>query len=307
MVKTTTPDQRAARVAARRHGLITRAQALGCGLTDAQLCTRVRAGRWERLHHGVYRIGGAPATVEQTAYAAVLAAGLDARACGLSALSLLGVGVAPIVPTILVPANSSGRTPAAIVRRSPVAPADRTMVGPIPCTAPGRALLEAAPKVTQGVLDDLVDEVITRNLATPAAILGALRRSGVGHGREGAPGLRAALAPWLEGVRPGSAAEMRLIRRLEDWGFPPPVRQHRVELASARCVFVDLAWPDRLVGLEYDGEAFHTPRSLDADVVREEAVRALGWWLGRVDRQDLRPSSTRLRDELAPRLRAAAA
>jgi len=161
--------------------------------------------------------------------------------------------------------------------------------------------------VSQEVLLELVDDVISTGLAPPASILAAVRRAATGHGRVGAVRLRAALAPWLEGITPGSAGEVRLIRRLEDWGLPPPVRQHEVVRASGRTAFIDLAWPDHRVGLEYDGEAFHGPRRLAADVTREEEIRALGWWVGRADRHDLRPSSTRLLDELLPRLRPLAA
>lgn len=303
----TTPDQRAARIAARRLGIITRPQARACGLTDKQINARVRNGRWQRVYRGVYRIAGAPENPEQAMYAAAVASGPDARVCGLSALSLLGVGSPPQLPCVTVPPSGSGRHEAASVRRSPVPRADRTSVGPIPCTAPARALLEAAREVNKDVLVELVDDVITRGLATPSSVLGAVRRSATGPGRAGSIRLREALIPWLEDIRPGSAAETRLIRRISDWGFPAPRRQHPVAVASGRVALLDLAWPEHLVGLEYDGEAFHTPRTLTADVGREELIRRLGWWIGRADRHDLRPSSTRLRDELGARLTAAAA
>jgi hypothetical protein len=51
----------------------------------------------------------------------------------------------------------------------------------------------------------------------------------------------------------------------------------------------------------------HTPRRLAADVAREDELRRRGWWIGRVDRHDLSPSCTRVRDELAGRLRLVAA
>ena len=114
--------------------------------------------------------------------------------------------------------------------------------------------------------------------------------------------LRAALEPWIGGIVPGSPAEARLIRRLSDWGLPEPVLQHRVDLPSGHRAFIDLAWPWALVGLEYDGSLAHTPRRLAPDVAREEALRGRGWWIGRVDRHDLAPSSTRVHDELAARL-----
>lgn len=302
----TAPDVLAARIAARRFGIITRPQAITCGLTDKQIGARLRSGRWQLVHRGVYRIAGAPETFEQVAYAAAAAAGADARVCGLSALALLGVGAPPARPALTVPPTANGRHGLATVRRSPLPRSDQAAVGPIPCTTPARALLEAARDVTDDALEALVDEVITRGLATPASILGAVRRAARGNGRAGSVRLRAALTPWLEDITPGSAAEVRLLRRIADWGLPSPRRQHRVVIGPDRVALLDLAWPEHLVGLEYDGEAFHTPRTLAADVGREEALRRVGWWIGRADRHDLQPSSTRLRDELVLRLTAAA-
>jgi hypothetical protein len=95
---------------------------------------------------------------------------------------------------------------------------------------------------------------------------------------------------------------MRLLRRIEDWGLPSPVRQHRVRLPSGQVCLLDLAWPSSWVGLEYDGERWHTPRQLASDVARETGLRDLGWTVRRADRHDLGPSSTRLRSELGPLL-----
>jgi hypothetical protein len=180
---------------------------------------------------------------------------------------------------------------------------DRTKVGVIPSTTPARALVDVAAFVPSKRLAELVDEVLCTGLAHPAAILGAARRSQHAKGRKGIPVLVDALRPWLDGIRPGSPAELRLLRRLEGWGLPPPTKQHRVTDELGRIVAaLDLAWPSLLVGLEYDGGLHHAPRHLDHDVAREELLRALGWAIERVDRHDIAPSSTRLRDVLAPML-----
>jgi hypothetical protein len=294
-------------VAQRHHGLVTIERARSCGLTDRQIARRVASGRWVRIGRGVYQIAGSPPTDAQRAYAAVLLAGGDALVGGLSALALLEVGSAPATPTIVRPPDASARTPGVRVRRSPVARADRTRVGPIPCTTPARALLEAAGLVGLLVLEGLLDDVLDRRLATPAGVLAAIRRAPSGAGRAGAPQLRRALEPWLGPIEPGSPGEVRLLRRLDDWGLPPPVRQHPVLLPSGATAYIDLAWPWALAGLEYDGTAVHTPRRLGPDVAREDGLRAQGWWIGRVDRHDLTPSSTRVRDELTTRLRRRAA
>lgn len=300
-------DELIGRHAARHHGLVTRKTALSLGLTDRQIATRVGDGRWARVAQGVYRIAGAPTTPTQVLLVALMAAGDGAAAAGLSSLALVGVGAPPLLPRITVPPTASARTRNAIVRRSPVSDADLTWVGPIRCTTPSRALLEAAANVDSARLEHLVDDVLCQGLARPSQIVGALRRAAPGAGREGAAVLRAALDPWLVGVRPDSPAEMRLLRRIRDWGLPEPVRQHEVRLHDGRLVRLDLAWPSELVGLEYDGERAHGPRRLGHDVEREAALRAAGWWIGRVDRHDLLPSSSRVRDELAARLHRLAA
>ena len=269
--------------------------------------TRVRNGRWERVAPGVYRIVGSADTPEQRALLPILAAGDDALLGGLSALALFGVAPAPAIPLVVRPPEAAGRLAGAQVRRSPVASVDRTSVGPIPCTTPARALLEVAATVAGAPLETLVDDVIDRRLSSPAGVLSVIRRAPLGHGRTGAPRLRAAMEPWLMGVRPGSPAEVRLIRRLADWGLPRPTLQHEVALQGGGRAFIDVAWLARKVGLEYDGSRAHTPRRLGHDVGREERLRAQGWWIGRVDRHDLAPSSTRLRDELSARLTTRAA
>jgi hypothetical protein len=268
MTKRTNPDERAGRIAARHHGLITTEQAARCGLTSAHITRRVRSGRWERLARGVFRITGAPATPAQATLAGVLAAGPSALASGRSALALFGLCDAPLVPEITVSPTASARTPAVSLRRSLVPSRDRTRVGPVPCTVAARALLEVAPVVTQKVLDEMVDEAIVRTLAAPSTVLAVIRRAGHGPGRTGVEKLRSALDPWLEGIRPDSPAEVRLLRRLADWGLPEPVRQHPVDLGDGRVAFIDLAWPAAAAGLEYDGRAHHTPRQLAADVAR---------------------------------------
>lgn len=295
------PDERVARRATRHHGLVTRSWALACGLTDRQMALRVRSGRWIRLAPGVYRIHGAPLTPTQQSYAAVLAAGEEALVGGLSALALLGIATAPARPSITVPPSASARSRLAIVRRSIVDVQDRTMVGPVPCVTAARAIVEVSRREPAGSVAPLLDSAIHRDLARPATVLGALRRAGGLDGRPGARRLVDLLEPWTRGVTPGSPGETRLLRRLVDWGFPRPSLQHEV-LIPTGIVRLDVAWPDRLVGLEYDGAEYHGPRQLEHDVAREEQLRASGWWIGRVDRFDLEPSSTRLRDVLAARL-----
>lgn len=296
-----TPDELVGRWAARHHGLITIAKARRFGLSDRQVQMRVKAGRLVRVGRGVYRVNGAPITAEQAAYAAVLSAGSGAVVGGLSAMALFGLSEPPEVPRLTVPSKASARTSGAVILRSPVGSQDQTHVGPIPCVTASRALVEVARHVTGERLDELLDGAIHRKLASSSNILGALRRAPTGWGRAGAAALRASLLPWLGPIQPESPAEARLVRRLEEWGFPAPALQHPVDVGG-RHLRLDVAWPERMVAVEYDGKAFHTPRTLEHDEEREAALRAAGWWLVRADGRDLAPSSTRLFELLLPRL-----
>jgi hypothetical protein len=93
---------------------------------------------------------------------------------------------------------------------------------------------------------------------------------------------------------------MRLARRLQEWGYPAPERQVRIEDGQGNFVArVDCGWTGLRLGFEYDSEAHHGPRQWGRDDDREARIEALGWRIEPVDKFDLRPSSTRLRELLA--------
>src|SRR5947209_19770426 len=53
-------DQRVAERAARQHGVLTFRQAAELGVTSRQREVRIRTGRWDLRHPGVYAIAGVP-------------------------------------------------------------------------------------------------------------------------------------------------------------------------------------------------------------------------------------------------------
>src|SRR5947208_837515 len=132
-------------------------------------------------------------------------------------------------------------------------PRHGTLMGAVPCTRPARILVECAELLGHEELCELVDEVLCRRLTTVDGVHQAMARAGRSPGRKGLIDLERALEVWTPGPRPGSPAEMRLARCLVRWGFPPPQRQ--VKIHDGRGGFVarvDLGWPKRRVGLEYE-------------------------------------------------------
>ncbi len=63
------------RLTRRQYGLITRSQALSCGLTAAMIRTRLERGEWLEMRPSVYAVAGAPQSREQGLLAVLLAHG----------------------------------------------------------------------------------------------------------------------------------------------------------------------------------------------------------------------------------------
>lgn len=102
--------------------------------------------------------------------------------------------------------------------------------------------------------------------------------------------MRTLLAERGPGFDPGgSDAELRMVRTLRDSGLPPPVQQHRVHVGG-RTYRLDAAYPEYLVGLEYEGFEFHTSRTaFDDRYERDRALRVAGWLVVYVTRRTTGP------------------
>ncbi len=81
-------DLAVAGIAARQHGVLSRAQLVECGLSNDAITSRVRKGRLHRLHRGVYAVGHAAPSEARSFMAAVLACGNGAALSHVSAAVL---------------------------------------------------------------------------------------------------------------------------------------------------------------------------------------------------------------------------
>lgn len=59
-------------------------------------------------------------------------------------------------------------------------------------------------------------------------------------------------------------------------GLPLPVSQHPVVVAG-RSFRLDLAYPEMMLAIEYNGREHLTPERADADLVREQLIVEAGW------------------------------
>src|SRR5512134_515317 len=96
-------DPRMEELAAKQHGLVTRAQAMAAGLSRMAIQHRLASGNWHPVARGVYRLSGAVESPELRAMAAVLAAGDGAAVSHRSAAalhSLPGFDLEPLIVSI---------------------------------------------------------------------------------------------------------------------------------------------------------------------------------------------------------------
>jgi hypothetical protein len=291
---------RADRLAASNEGVITYAEAKACGLTAEEIRGNVQSGRWQRAVRGVFVDSGAPMTWRQSTVVACKAGPPGTVASHLTAAALFGVAEAPLLPHVTIPRATSGRQRLARVHRGTLVAADVTRVGRIPSTHPARTAVDLAALLGPGdALTEMVDALLARRLTKYAAVVDAVERAGIRPGRAGRVALIGVLGVWSGAAIPDSVPEARLARWVVQWGFPAPTLQCKVFAPDGTYLgAIDLGWPLYKVGLEYDGEEWHSPRRWESDEARERAITECGYTLLRADRYDLRPSSTRLRDEL---------
>jgi len=89
--QSTTVEAMLAEMAARSHGVVTRAQLARAGITSEEIRQRMVNGSLHREHRGVYRVGHRARSVEATFLAAVWACGEGAVLSGRAAAHVWGL------------------------------------------------------------------------------------------------------------------------------------------------------------------------------------------------------------------------
>jgi hypothetical protein len=297
-------DALAAEFAVAHRGLLPGAELRRIGFTTEMVRHRVETGRWKRLARDLFVVAGAPHSSQQDITAAVLVGPPGTTASFLSAGAVWQLTEPGPRPMVSVPHGRSARNPLATVHRADLDPRDVTLRAGVPVTRIPRTLLDLATILRPKALERVVDTALSEKRVSLRGVEAAIERAPAGLGRKGVTPLREALKAWTDPIKPGSAAEARLIRQIGSWGLPDPARQHVVcSLDGVPFARLDLAWPAQLVGLEYDGVKHHNPRHIERDEGRQAALEALGWHVMHADRCDLGAGDGRLRGRLGALLR----
>ena len=155
----------------------------------------------------------------------------------------------------------------------------------IPMSTPARTLCDLTSCCTPPEVERALDDALRRKLLTLRA-LAAVHRDVAGPGRRRSTVMHTLLDERLPGFDPGRyPKERELVEWIVGAGLPPPVPQHRVRVGR-RSFRLDLAYPDLLIGIEYDGWDAHRPRSTFAtDRARQNELEVRGWLVLRFPRR----------------------
>jgi hypothetical protein len=278
-----------------QHGVISRGQALECGISEDAIRVRLRNGRWQRLAAGVYAtFSGEPPRLAFV-WAALLAAGPGAAISHQTAAGLYQLGRRPARAIhVTVPVERQVRRGGGVARRVPAtgrtgrSGTDQDLPPLIvhrsawiararhPVLLPPRTRIEeTVADLTQcaATFDEAfgwISQACGSRLCTVGMIRGALeRRKKLRYRAE----LLGALGDVQEGVL--SPLEYRYVHGVErPHGLPAARRQVMVTLDGRRC-YLDNLYQDYRLVVELDGAVAHPVAERWRDIRRDNSLEVL--------------------------------
>jgi very-short-patch-repair endonuclease len=263
-------------LASARHGIVSRRELVGAGVTAKQIALRVRRRRLVKMYDGIYVAGHTALTREGRWRAAVLACGRQAVLSHNDAAAHWGLAPARGSRIHVTRPSSSARDPdprrIRVHRVGTLRAWETTINDNIPTTTVARTLLDLAADLRPRALED----VIAQANRLQRFDLVAARRCLDEHPRQhGARMLRNVLDS-LEGVGAAdlrSTLEAAFLQLCDDHDLPTP--HANVHLAGFT---VDFHWPQTTLVVETDGFTYHATRTaFEADRARDQALTLAGY------------------------------
>jgi hypothetical protein len=260
----------------RQDAVISRRQALDCGMTPDALAHRIRpGGPWQRLLPGVYLTNTGVPIVTQKEMAALLHAGPEGVLTGAAALRALGITTAePALFDVLVPMSRAPQSTAfVVVHRTARMPERIIRQGSRSYALAPRALADTARGLTDlREARSLIISAIQRGACPPEALRRELSDGPVRHSAL----LRQVLGEAAEGTRSVAEADfMELIARSR---LPKPMFNARLLTADGTFISCpDAWWPEAGVAAEVDSREYHLgPDGWQETMRRHDAMIAHG-------------------------------
>jgi very-short-patch-repair endonuclease len=273
-------DEKLAAIAAKYHSVITLDDVIAAGGRRQHADARVVAGRWIKVHPGVYRLAGAPWTYEGKVLAAVKAAGDGAVASHQCAARLQGMGFTTALPEISVPRGTRIRLDGVIMHTCrDLDRCDTVHVRQIPVTDPARTTLDLARYIDGTLLRDAIEDGRRLGLYNWHELIVCL----VKHARKGRMGvsrLRTAIAAGAvnDGIT-DTDSELIALSLIREHGLPEPTLQHRIWSDDGRIVAdMDFAYLPSRTNFEIDGPVHLRPEVKAKDDERDHELRTVYQW-----------------------------
>ena len=271
-------DHSIAALARAQHAVVALWQLVALGIDRNAVAYRVRVGRLQRIHVGVFAVAHARLTRQGYAMAAVLACGPGAVLSHRWAARQWGLlGGAPVRPEVSCPRRR--RRPGITTHRADLPDAHMTVHDGIPVTSVARTLLDLADVAPPRLVERALHQAEVLRLFDLRALEDVLARA---NGRRGAGVLRAALA--TEPAFTRSELEERFLALVRAAGLPSPRMNTFVEGFE-----VDAYWPQQKLAVELDSRRYHhTTRNFETDRERDVILLKAGVRTARITDKRLR-------------------
>ena len=291
------------RIARGQYDVVSRSQALECGMTRSTIAYRLRAdGPWRQVLPGVYLTVTGTATAEQRETAALLYAGPRSVITGPVAVRRHNLRCAGLnILDVLIPADVHRKSTGFVqIQRTTRMPEALYTSGPLRFTSPVRAVADAARGMTRfSDVQALVCEAVQRGHCTLEELVAELN----GGPSAGARWYRMALSEIGDGIR--SAAEARLKYLIDHSDLERPL--YNADLYTADGTFLGRpdAWFGRAgVAGEVDSREYHMrARDYAETTMRHNRMEAAGihvlHWLPGTIKAEPRRVIADLRDAIA--------
>jgi len=250
--------------------VVSREQALACGLSQRALAHRVRpGGPWRRLLCGIYLAQTGAPSVPQQEMAALLHGGPDSVLTGPAALRGLGLSTAePGRFDVLVPAARRPRSAAFVtIRRTTRMPQRVIREGSRFYALPPRALADTARFMGDlGEVRALIAGAVQRGDCPLQALVRELREGQT----QNSARLRQVLGEVAAGIR--SIAEGDFLDLIKRARLPVPMFNARLYAADGAFIATaDAWWPTAGVAAEVDSKEWHLKPADWARTLRRHA------------------------------------
>jgi very-short-patch-repair endonuclease len=267
-------DVAVAEIAGRQYGALSRAQALGTGMSRRTLQRRVADGVYiaTRLRE-IYRVAGYARTWHQRLWMAQLWGGDDDALSHATAAALYTLDdFEPGRMELILPRGAKHRAPGIIVHQARLAPGDVRVIDDLRVTSPERTLLDIAATRRASVVEDAAEDAFYKGLTTPARVLERI------NGQRGSAVLRKYIAERGDGRPMARKLERAFWRLMRHAGLARQLkRQFEVRVDGER-FFLDAANPTLMLGIELDGLDKRTSRSAtNAEYRRQTKLTLRGW------------------------------